>query len=296
MPGLGFGVGLNQQQQQGFSRASRRGNLEQWLANHQGAANKLGGMGEQNATQQQRLTAHLSRNATAVNASGNPAAGAGGGKQGSPPAGGGNAPNVTNAAPPTGNPAMANANQKASTAKGGANSPVPPTYQDGLNAQFGQNNPFGQRQWYGDNPLETAQAVAQRNFDKNLADIRSRFAASGTGNSARQAIAEGTALGEFGTGLGDVLAQRGEGAFQNDATRGLQALMGAAGNQNQRDALALQLNQQLGGLGTGLTGVGAQEQGIPNLGEILGILTAFQSISGEGNNRSRGSSGFGFKN
>lgn len=206
-------------------------------------------------------------------------------------------PATGNVLMPGGNPALADANgQPTGATLQPTGAAPPPTYQQGLDAQFGQNNPFGQRAWYGDNPLETAQAVAQREFDKNLANIRSRFAAAGTGNSARQAIAEGTALGEFGTGLGDVLAQRGEGAFQNDATRGLQALLGAAGNQNQRDALGLQLNQQLGQYGTGLTGVGAQEQGVPNLGEILGLLTAFQSISGQGNNRSRGSSGFGYKN
>lgn len=245
-------------------------------------------------------------------ATGNPASGAGGGKPQAPAGGAFNPANVThtingqrvalnpatgNVLMPGGSPALADATgQPTGATLQPTGAPPPPTYQQGLDAQFGQNNPFGQRDWYGDNPLETAQAVAQRAFDKNLANIRSRYAASGTGNSARQAIAEGTALGEFGTGLGDVLAQRGEGAYQNDATRGLQALLGAASNDNQRTQLALQQNQQLGGFGTGLTGVGAQEQGIPNLGEILGILTAFQSISGQGNNRSRGSSGFGYKN
>lgn len=171
----------------------------------------------------------------------------------------------------------------------------PANYQGALNAQFGAGNPFGQRDWYGGNPLETAQAAAQRAFDENLANIRARFAGMGTPGSARQAIAEGTALGEFGTGLGDVLAQRGEGAYQNDATRGLQALLGAGNLQNVNNSLALQANQQLGGLGTGLTGLGASEQGIPNLGELLALLGAFQSIAGTGGSRSKGSSGFGFK-
>lgn len=170
-----------------------------------------------------------------------------------------------------------------------------PTYQDAMDAQFGADNPMGMRNWYGDNPLETAQAVAQRVLGQNLAGIRARYGAGGLGNSDRAALAEGDAMAQMATNLGDILAQRGEGAYQADAARGLQALLGAGNLQNANDALALQLNQQLGGFGTGLTGIGGQETQIPNLGPIIGFLASMASSFGQGNSRSRGNSGWAFK-
>lgn len=171
----------------------------------------------------------------------------------------------------------------------------PPGYSDALKAQFGADNPFGQRSFYGGNPLETAMPVAREALGQELAQLRARYGASGLGNSSRLALAEGQALGDFGTQLGDTLAQRGEQAYQNDASRGLQAFLGATSAQQNANAQAMQANQQLGGLGTGLTGIGAQEQAIPNLEGIGALLGAFQSIMGSGNNNSRGASGFGFK-
>jgi hypothetical protein len=145
--------------------------------------------------------------------------------------------------------------------------------------------------WYGGNPLETAQTMAQRAFTKNLGDIRQRFAGAGTTGSARQAIAEGTALGEFGAGLGDVLASRGQAARDSDAGRALNAMLGAGQQDLAGRQLALQANQQLGQYGTGVTGIGAQEQGIPNLGGILNLLGNFSATKGRGGGAQSSSGG-----
>lgn len=180
---------------------------------------------------------------------------------------------------------------------GQKNQPAPagPSYTDALAAQFGEGNPFGQRSWYGGNPLETARAEAEEAVGQQLALLRAQYGAGGLGNSSRLALAQGQAIGDFGRGLGDVLAQRGEAAFQGDAARGLQAILGAGNLQNANNAIALQANQQLAGLGTGLTGIGAQEQSLPNLEAIAALLGAFQTVTGGGNNNSRGASGFAFK-
>ncbi len=130
-----------------------------------------------------------------------------------------------------------------------------------------------------------------RAYDRNIAGIHERYAGGGTANSARQGIAEGTALGEFGAGLGDVLASRGQAARASDADRGLQALLGAGQQDLGARQLALQANQQLGGYGTGLTGIGAQETDIPNLAGLLSLLGTFSRTTGTGMQKQNSSGG-----
>lgn len=173
--------------------------------------------------------------------------------------------------------------------------PAGPTFADALGAQFGADNPFGVRELGGENPLETAKAAAQRMLESNIANTRARFGGMGTANSDRAALAEGQAIGDMSTFLGDRLANIGEQAFQNDANRALSAILGAGQNDLARSQLALGLNQQLGGFGTGLTGVGAQETQIPNLGEIIGYLAAFSGAGGGGTSKGSGAQGFGWK-
>ena len=127
------------------------------------------------------------------------------------------------------------------------------------------STPFGMRSWYGD-PF----ANAQRMLQQSLAQTRARYAGSGMGDSGREALAEGDAQGAFGANI----AQIGEQAYQNDANRFLSA------------------NQQLAGLGTGLTGVGANEMNIPGASTLTNILNAFASTMGIGSQSSTGSGGF----
>lgn len=180
-------------------------------------------------------------------------------------------------------PLLANAQGRATTTPlGGAPAPGPSQFQQILDTQYGQGNPFGPMSWYGDNPLQTAQAAAQQALDKNLAGIRARYGAAGTGNSARAGIAEGTALGEMATGLGDVLAQRGLAARSDDLGR-LAQMFGTAGQQDlMAKELALRGTQGLSNLGTGYTGIGAQEQGIPNMEGLLSWLATFSNTTGRG--------------
>lgn len=183
----------------------------------------------------------------------------------------------------------------AGNSAGTSASPGGPAFTDALSAQFGTGNPFGVRELGGPNPLQTAVTGAQRMLDENLAGTRSRFAGGGLGNSDRAALAEGQAIADTSTFLGDKLANIAENAYQNDAGRSLQAILGAAQNDLARSGLALQANQQLGGFGTGLTGIGAQETQIPNLGEILGTLAAFATSLGGGTSKGSGAQGFGWK-
>jgi len=142
-----------------------------------------------------------------------------------------------------------------------------------LAQQFGQGNPFGMQSWYGGNPLQTAATMAQRKLDENLAQLRSRYGAQGLGASSRLGLAEGQAIGDTMTGLGDVLAQRGQQAYAQDASRGLEALMGAGQQDLASRQLGLQANQQLMNAGTALTGIGQGEQSIPNLDSLLSYIT-----------------------
>lgn len=188
-----------------------------------------------------------------------------------------------------GGPMLANAQGRGSGQVLGPNgTPVPPSgpppsqFQQIMDRQFGQGNPFGQMSWYGDNPLQTAQNAAQQALDKNLAGIRARYGAAGTGNSARAGIAEGTALGEMATGLGDVLSQRGLSARSDDLGR-LASMFSNAGQQDlMAKELALKGTQGLANLGTGYTGIGAQEQGIPNMEGLLSWLATFSNTRGGG--------------
>jgi hypothetical protein len=179
----------------------------------------------------------------------------------------------------SGQPAQAQGTGQQPKSGGGA-SPAPApttpqTFQGFLNTQFGQGNPFGLQSWYGDNPIQTAQAAANQNLGTNLAGIRAQYGQEGLGTSSREALAEGTATAQTNTQLGAQLAQLGQTARATDVGNALQATLGAGALNNQATA---NLAQQ----GAGLTGIGQGEQNLPGLGAILSLLSAFQSTVGTG--------------
>jgi len=160
------------------------------------------------------------------------------------------------------------------TGQGGGDGGGAPTVEDILNKQYGSNaaSTF-QQNWYGDNPLTTAMGAANRVLGQNLADVRARYAGSGFGNSAREALAEGTATGDVATNLGAQLAQLGTQVRGEDLNR-LANMFQTAGEQDiQQKQIGAELNQQLANLGTGITGIGATEQQIPGADLITTLLT-----------------------
>jgi hypothetical protein len=235
---------LTGQQQRQLARAQTAGNEQQYLAKHQGVA-----------AHQQKVGAMPGTPAAAP--AGAPATGASGGKSAQPAA----------ATPPpsTGNPPAG---------AGGGKAKPPPTTSDILNKQYGSDaSQKFQQNWYGDNPLSTAQAAATRATDQALAGVRNRYAQSGFGNSSREALSEGQAIGDVNTNLGAQLAQLGTQTRGSDMDR-LANMFAQSGAQDlQSKQLALTANQQLMNAGTGVTGIGTSEQSIPNADLITTILT-----------------------
>src|SRR5215475_2359992 len=261
---------LNLQQQNQVQKAAQGGTLDQYMASHPGVAQHYGrvqaaGTSGQQAKyaglQQQNQTAKAGQPGQPA-ATGAPAAGAGGGK-----------PNAPGAQPtPAPTPPAADTGGGGG---GGGGAAAPTTFEDAFNAQYGQGamSQLGPPAWTGPNPIETARAAAQRGLQEDLAGVRGRYAGSGFGNSAREALAEGQATADFATQFGDVAAQRG----MEQQTTGLDRLanmFGTAGAQQlQGQQIGLEGTQQLAGLGTGLTGIGAQEQGLPNQSDFITLLT-----------------------
>src|SRR5262245_5559779 len=252
-PGAPKAKPLTPQQTKQLAAAQAGGREAQYLKNHPGVAKH-----------QQKIGA------------GAPATGASGGKAnqppgptppppGSPPAGAG--ANKGGAQPPPGT----NANAPAAPA---ATPAAPPTVEDIMNKQYGANaaQTF-QQDWYGDNPLTTAMGAANRVLGENLANVRARYAGSGFGNSAREALAEGQAVGDVATNLGANLAQLGTQVRGSDLDRMAQMFATAGQQDIQQKQIGAELNQQLANLGTGLTGVGASEQEIPGSDLLTTLLT-----------------------
>ena len=260
---------LNPAQKNQVQKAAQQGNLDQYLANHPGvakhygkvqAAGTAGQQGKYQTLQQQNQAAQAGQPPS----TGAPGAGAGGGKPNAP------------AAQPTPAPTPPAVDTGGGGGGGGAAAPAAPTtFEDAFNAQFGQGamGQFGPPAWTGPDPIQTARAAAQRGLQEDLAGVRARYAGSGFGNSAREALAEGQATGDFATKFGDVAAQRG----MEQQTTGLDRLanmFGTAGAQQlQGQQIGVEANQQLANLGTGLTGIGAQEQGLPNQSDFITLLT-----------------------
>jgi hypothetical protein len=247
---------LNQQQRQGLTQAAERGNLDVFLAKHPGMQKRFAkvGAGAGRPKQQANVQQWQAAN-TAAKAAGQPpppvSTGAPGGGKPTPP-------------PNTGTP----------TTTPPAEGP-PPSFLEAFNTALGggASETLGPMAWTGPNPIETARAAAQRGLEENLANVRARYAGSGFGNSAREALAEGQAVGDFATQFGDVAAARGLGERQQGLDR-LAQMFGTAGAQDiQGRALGLQGMQQMANLGTGLTAIGAQEQEIPNLSNAIALLT-----------------------
>src|SRR5262245_26792451 len=255
---------LNVQQQNQVQKAAQGGTLDQYMASHPGvakhygkvqAAGTAGQQGKYQTLQQQNQAAQAGQ----PGATGAPAAGAGGGKPNSPGAQPTPAPT-----PPGGD-----------TGGGGGGGAAPTTFEEAFNAQFGQGamGQFGPPAWTGPDPIQTARAAAQRGLQEDLAGVRARYAGSGFGNSAREALAEGQATGDFATKFGDIAAQRGMEQQTTGLDR-LASMFGTAGAQNlQGQQIGLEANKQLADLGTGLTGIGAQEQGLPNQSDFITLLT-----------------------
>ena len=278
---------LNQAQKNQVQKAAQGGTLDQYLANHPGVAKHYGKVQAGGTSGQQAKYATLQQQNTAAKggqpgqppSTGAPAAGAGGGKPNAPAAqptpaptppttpdasGGGAAPGAAPAAP-----------QQDTGADVSVANPAAGTFGEAFNAQYGTgaNRQFGPSEWTGQNPIETARAAAQRALDENLANTRARYAGSGFGNSAREALTEGQAVGDFATQFGDVASQRAEQERQTGLDR-LANMFGTAGAQQlQGKQIGLEANQQLANLGTGITGIGAQEQGLPNQSDFITLLT-----------------------
>src|SRR5215510_17321 len=245
---------LTQQQTKGLAKAQAGGNEAQYLAKHPGVAKH----------QQKIGAAPAAAPGAPAPTPGAPAQGAGGNK--------GNAVNAATQPPAPGTDTGATPGASADTTGQGA--AAAPTVQDILNKQYGSNaaQTF-QQDWYGGNPLTTASAAANRLLGQNLADVRARYAGSGFGNSAREALAEGTAVGDVATNLGANLAQLGTQVRGEDLNR-LANMFQTAGEQDiQQKQIGADLNQQLANLGTGITGIGASEQQIPGAELITTLLT-----------------------
>ena len=249
---------MSMQQRQGLQKASQQGNLDVFLAQHQGLQNRFNkvGAGAGTTKQQQKVQGWQAGN-TAAKAAGQPPAGApatgASGAKGQPPAA---APPVPPA--PTG------------PASGGT-----PSFLDAFNTALGSgaSSTLGPPAWTGPDPIQTARAAAQRGLDENLANVRARYAGSGFGNSAREGLAEGQAVGDFATQFGDVAAQRGMQQQQTGLDRLAQMYSTAGAQDLQGRTLGMQQLGQMANLGTGITAIGAQEQEIPNLSNAIALLT-----------------------
>lgn len=281
---LGLGLNLRPNIRAGFRDAAQAGTTAAWMAAHPIAGQKISTLAGGTGAPADRARAYM-----------NPATvpPMGGRTIAAPPAPTPTLPNESNYGPPPAATTPTIAPPLATPpGKNGPTAPPPPaapTFMDVLKSQFGEEQPFGPQSWYGGNPLETARDLANRNLTKSLGDIRARYAASGMGNSAREAIAEGTAAGESATGLGDVLASRGIGARNDDLTRALQGVLGAGGLdvQNrgvdiQQEQLPLSALSMLMNSGLALTDLQNTERMPPLLQMMLGMLTNFGNTSQTG--------------
>lgn len=234
--GLGLGMGFDPRQRRQFESAVNSGGLSAWEAAHPNQArrfeNRVGGKGG-SAQNQAAAQGYKQKNSGVGNS-------AGGVKATPPPAA--NAGMSTSAPPPA-----APTGTNTTGGNKGTGGTTPPAGQ--------ASGPFQMQSWYGGNPLVTAQNLANQNLQTQLGGIRAQFGGMGLGNSSRNALAQGTAAAQSATGLGDVLAQRGLGAYQSDADRTIAA------------------NQQLANLGTGLTGIGSSEQSPPLASILMNLLS-----------------------
>jgi len=114
------------------------------------------------------------------------------------------------------------------------------------------------------------------------------------GTSAQEALAEGTATAQMNTQLGQYLSQLGQTARGDDATRALQAFLGAGQQQLQGQQNQIQATQGMGNLGQILGAVGSMEQGIPNANLIANILGLYTQQAGQGTYSQQQQTGSGF--
>lgn len=258
---LGLGLGLGRAGRQGFRDAANTGQLDTFLADKgldrrfDRALDRPGARGDRAADfQRVNTAAPLAAPPTTMPA---PVAAATNGKPGGASAG----PPPATATPGT---------------------PAAPSFAQRLAQMFGEGNPFGSQAWYGENPLETASAVANRELGKNLGGIRERYGASGLGNSDRLALAEGTAMGESATGLGDVLAARGIGARDSDLNRQMTGLLSGEQLAQGRERMPIDALSQLLSSGFGLTDMQGLEQMTPLMQMILPYLTGYSPTESSG--------------
>jgi hypothetical protein len=240
---------LSPAQKQQLARATQQGTQAQYLQNHPGVA-----------AHQQKVAAQQAGQPASTGA---PATGASGGKPSSP------------AAQPT--PAPTPEATPAATTTPGQTDTGPTTFQQAFENQIGAGSmdKFGPAAWTGADPITTARNVAQQQIDTANAATRARYAASGFGNSAREGIDEATSNANYGAQLADTLAARGI-TEQSTGLDRLANMFGTAGEQQiQQAGVAGGLNQQLGTTGTGLTAIGANEQQIPGISDVITLLSNF---------------------
>jgi len=170
----------------------------------------------------------------------------------------------------------------------------PPQFGQVLNHQFGEGNPFAPQTWYGGNPLETARDMANREFDKKMAALSAQSAPGG-GQSSRAALASGTALGEYGTGLADVLATRGQEARNADVNRVGNLMLGAGQQDLTAQGLGLENVKTLGDLGKLVTAIGGSEQAIPDLNALLQWFSQHGKSRGKSKTTQHGRTKSGFQ-
>ena len=242
---------LSPAQKQGLARAQQQGTTDQYLQQHQGVAAHQQKVAAQQADVQRGTP-------QATPPPGAPATGASGGKPNAP---------ATQPTPPP-----------AATPPADAGTPgQPTTFKEALDAQVGAGatDKFGPAAWTGADPVTTAKNAADETIAKANATTRNRYAAGGFGDSAREGVDETTSNANYGAQLADVVAGRGI----QEQTQGLDRLasmFGTAGEQQIQQALAAgQLNNQLGTTGTGMTAIGANEQQIPGISDVITLLTNY---------------------
>lgn len=257
---LGLGLGLGAAGRAGFRNAASGGNLASFLGSRANAQRRFidDFAGKRGASRQTAAQSYAPNTG---------APGTAGNKPSPRPT---TAPVSPMSGPPAATPPMGGTPNTGTSPMSGPPATGDGTFGGFLNNTFGANNPFGTRGNYSD-PNNPIYGAAKSNLDQALAGIRARYAGSGLGNSGREALAEGQATADFG----NQIATLGEQAYQNDASRALQAALG--GQQN-----LLGLNNALSQAGAGLTGIGQGEQtpaGQSGLMALLGLLTGQSGVN-----------------
>lgn len=150
-----------------------------------------------------------------------------------------------------------------------------PSFQDIINQQFGQGNPFGTTP-AGPDPIAAARAQADAWAGSQLANLRERFAGTGLqSTSARSALEQGRTAGAAESGLGTNLAQLGVAQRGDDLNRMMQGMLGSGQLSLGQQQLPIQAIQALMGGGQTIAGLQESESLPPLLQMLMPFLTNF---------------------